>query len=159
MDDLIIEKSSWTSSIFHRYKSDLKKSRHEQKIDCSNQTRVWMIPQFFSRNPRPSVQMQKIHYGPVLLRQCESGTSQYISLPVLTECPASITGKCAKRGRRAFCDKDIEICGDCLPQCRTKRTVRDGVECVDCQIGKYNITYCLKLSLRVTNNLCHYTFS
>ncbi len=33
-DDLIIEKFSWKSSVFHRYKSDLKKYRHEQKIDC-----------------------------------------------------------------------------------------------------------------------------
>ncbi len=47
MDDLIVEKSCWKSNVFHRYKSDLKKSIHEQKIDCSNPTRVWIISQFF----------------------------------------------------------------------------------------------------------------
>ncbi len=35
-----------TSSIGINRKSK-KKFRHEQKIDCSNPTRVWMIPQFF----------------------------------------------------------------------------------------------------------------
>ncbi len=47
MDDNIVEKSSWKPNVFHRYKSDLKKSRQEQKINCSNPTKVWMILQFF----------------------------------------------------------------------------------------------------------------